>query len=316
MSSTFSRELAVSLSGSKEPGCEPSRSVRLIHSAARSFESTGRKSPATRTCEPSPPIACEQMEFLLTPSAEDSPARTSASPERRRALMAAAVAYGQSTPDLLASSDPATRSWRTSQHCLIEGLTAFSETWPRSGTMRSGIAYQLAPLAPRTSEIESGLWPTPVVPNGGRSVAHVSDWRGRSAYHNGKKVQVDLLQAVRRWPTPTAKDTSLTTDLAKIQKRREIQKAKGINGNGFGPSLGEAVRLVPTPTARDYRHPGRSRLERTGSKAGECLPQAIGGALNPMWVEWLMGFPLGWTDLGRSATRSSRKSRKSSGEQS
>jgi hypothetical protein len=23
----------------------------------------------------------------------------------------------------------------------------------------------------------------------------------------------------------------------------------------------------------------------------------IGGSLNPTWVEWLMGFPLGWTDL-------------------
>jgi hypothetical protein len=22
-----------------------------------------------------------------------------------------------------------------------------------------------------------------------------------------------------------------------------------------------------------------------------------GGKLNPMWVEWLMGWPLGWTDL-------------------
>ena len=35
---------------------------------------------------------------------------------------------------------------------------------------------------------------------------------------------------------------------------------------------------------------------------------ASGGQLNPTWVEWLMGFPLGWTDLGPSATRSSRKS--------
>jgi hypothetical protein len=23
----------------------------------------------------------------------------------------------------------------------------------------------------------------------------------------------------------------------------------------------------------------------------------IGGKLNPTWVEWLMGWPLGWTDL-------------------
>jgi hypothetical protein len=36
------------------------------------------------------------------------------------------------------------------------------------------------------------------------------------------------------------------------------------------------------------------------------------GALNPTWVEWLMGFPLGWTDLGPSETRSSRKSSSSS----
>jgi hypothetical protein len=36
------------------------------------------------------------------------------------------------------------------------------------------------------------------------------------------------------------------------------------------------------------------------------------GALNPTWVEWLMGFPLGWTDSGPSATRSSRKSSRSS----
>lgn len=27
------------------------------------------------------------------------------------------------------------------------------------------------------------------------------------------------------------------------------------------------------------------------------------GQLNPMWVEWLMGFPIGWTDCEPSATR-------------
>jgi DNA (cytosine-5)-methyltransferase 1 len=26
-------------------------------------------------------------------------------------------------------------------------------------------------------------------------------------------------------------------------------------------------------------------------------PELIGGQLNPMWVEWLMGWPLGMTDL-------------------
>jgi hypothetical protein len=31
-------------------------------------------------------------------------------------------------------------------------------------------------------------------------------------------------------------------------------------------------------------------------------PEAIGGQMNPQWVEWLMGFPLEWTDLEDSET--------------
>jgi hypothetical protein len=64
-----------------------------------------------------------------------------------------------------------------------------------------------------------------------------------------------------------------------------------------GWGLNSAVKLWPTPVRRDYRHPGKSRMERTGSKSGECLPQVVGGPLNPEWVEWLMGWPSGWTEL-------------------
>jgi hypothetical protein len=27
------------------------------------------------------------------------------------------------------------------------------------------------------------------------------------------------------------------------------------------------------------------------------LGEVVGGKLNPQWVEWLMGYPIGWTDL-------------------
>jgi len=40
-------------------------------------------------------------------------------------------------------------------------LQEFSETWPRSGMMQSGIVYQLQVLAHLTDEIESGLFATP-----------------------------------------------------------------------------------------------------------------------------------------------------------
>jgi len=267
MSSTFSAGSAVSASGLSEPECERSRSARSTRSAAASSRSTGRMSPAIPMSASSPPTASEQMALPLMSSAEASPARTSASPERARALRGAAAAYGRSTPDLLASFDPATSSWRTLQRCLVEGWTVFSETWPRSGLMRNGIAYALPTLAPLTSETDCGLWPTPMAGDGAKLDA--------------------TIPAIRR----------------RIARGRHI-------------GLAMQARLWPTPTARDFRHPGRSRMERTGGTQGECLPQAIGGALNPTWVEWLMGFPLGWTALEGSATPSSRRSRKSSGEQS
>ncbi len=37
------------------------------------------------------------------------------------------------------------------------------------------------------------------------------------------------------------------------------------------------------------------------------LGEKVGGQLNPTWVEWLMGFPLGWTDLEPLETPSFRR---------
>lgn len=58
-----------------------------------------------------------------------------------------------------------------------------------------------------------------------------------------------------------------------------------------GDGLATALARLPTLCARDHRYPGRSRMERTGSTAGECLPQVVGGPLNPEWCEWFMGVP-------------------------
>ena len=48
-------------------------------------------------------------------------------------------------------------------------------------------------------------WPTPNVPNGGRTTWH-AEQKGNSFYHNGQKVQLGLEQAVRLWATPSASD--------------------------------------------------------------------------------------------------------------
>lgn len=46
------------------------------------------------------------------------------------------------------------------------------------------------------------------------------------------------------------------------------------------------------------------RLNRRSLKAGAfSLNDQLGGRGNPEWIEWLMGFPTGWTDLKHSETQ-------------
>jgi len=59
-----------------------------------------------------------------------------------------------------------------------------------------------------------------------------------------------------------------------------------------GRSLATYARTFPTPTVcGNYNRKGASKT------SGDGLATQVGGKLNPMWVEWLMGWPLGWTDL-------------------
>ena len=65
-----------------------------------------------------------------------------------------------------------------------------------------------------------------------------------------------------------------------------------------------AKSLWPTPSASDNRDRGNlasPAIARRKAKGKQImLSQSVSpesGSLNPEWVEWLMGFPGGWTDL-------------------
>ena len=84
------------------------------------------------------------------------------------------------------------------------------------------------------------------------------------------------------------------------------QVAKSMNSLGK-PLLHMAALTWPTPCASDWKGSGKSgtlrdRLdyaaERGATKSNQYaeVPEN-GGKLSPTWVEWLMGWPLGWTDL-------------------
>jgi hypothetical protein len=231
------------------------------------------------------------------------------------------LASGVSFTDSLASYDRDSSSWRTSQLSLFGGLVEYLETWPRAGMTQSGIAFQRPPLAPLTDETESGLWPTPTLPNGGRALPEGTTRTGISP--DGKKRQVDLSQAVKRWPTPTVDDANnVTRQSGEFQSlTRAVMFPTPCATDGDKGGRGElrgfvtqtkgyrGGRMLPTPTVQDAENNGGSSQYERNSLP---LNAVVGGALNPTWVEWLMGYPLGWTDCGDSGTRSSRKSRSGS----
>ena len=93
-----------------------------------------------------------------------------------------------------------------------------------------------------------------------------------------------LATAVAKYPTPTA---SMVT-MADMEQARYAGN-KGSNR----PSYQDAKEMWATPTASV----GGPEPE---GKTGRKLVTQVGGSLNPTWVEWLMGWPLGWTDSAHS----------------
>jgi len=99
------------------------------------------------------------------------------------------------------------------------------------------------------------------------------------------------------WPTPRASDHKGST------RPDAMSKAAS---RGFNPNLPEAVGSGkwPTPCASDNRDRGNAsspaiarRIENGKQVMLSMCVSSENGRLNPMWVEWLMGWPLGLTDL-------------------
>lgn len=122
----------------------------------KSLPSTGPMLPGFEMCESAERVISQP----LTSWPAASLARTSATQGEEQGCQENEADYGLSSPVSFANFDLATSSWRTFQLSLLEGLTRYSERWPRSGTMRSGTVYRLPPLAPLINETGYSLWPT------------------------------------------------------------------------------------------------------------------------------------------------------------
>ena len=172
-------------------------------------------------------------------------------------------------------------------------------TWKGKATPAGRLYFQLVPSTPTIAETESGLWRTPAAMSGGTPKALLE---GQTTRPSGHKIQIRLQDQVRMWPTPQARDWRAGSHPESGRMKRKTRQ-------GWGSNLNDEVLKWPTPQDSDNKnrgHLGMPSVKRRKEKGKQLnlsmVASHVSGSLNPTWVEWLMGFPIGHTDLKPSGT--------------
>jgi hypothetical protein len=170
--------------------------------------------------------------------------------------------------------------------------------WPTpvasAGGLRGGSGVPVDLKARLNLQKRPVIWPTPVK-NESRAAGYTVE-TSRRHFLEGSH-QVHLAQAVRdpiMYPTPTCTQPKMPTATL-IDRMHDKQH----EGNTSVPLVEVLQRRKlaethPTPTLQGLR--GGSQTPHFPGKWG--TPDDIDyGDLNPAWVEWLMGWPIGWTGV-------------------
>lgn len=197
-------------------------------------------------------------------------------------------------------------------------------SWPTPTASRCGFNRSVAP-AGRVAKERPSLdtlgrnWATPMVSQRGRKVPEGTSPSGLTP--SGKKVTIDLNHQTKNWATPRVhgnsgggdrqKDGSITPNLASSAKNWATPHANchtGAGSKGTGSdNLQANASNWPTPKARDQKRLGGARnspnladlchsgLQDNPQKPGHDGRSNTGRHLNTLFVERLMGFPLGWS---------------------
>lgn len=162
-------------------------------------------------------------------------------------------------------------------------------TWKPKDTKQGALLFRLSPQTPRTEEIAAGLLHTPTAKANQMAPSMDSGWNEplwatpNTMDHLPQRSEESLKKMAQGHRKGRALPSNLReqVDPETVRKWQEAQEPK----------------MYPTPAHRDYKGmSGKGRQERKGNPK-DTLPNAVGGSLNPPWVEWLMGYPVGYTDL-------------------
>ena len=233
---------------------------------------------------------CEQLTLFQ----EDSPASHSVWLESRK-VKGTTVTCGLKCSELSESCARIASSVRTYLESSSLPPGRWQRIWSAQAITLSCLILKLRLSELGTEEAGCSLWATPNTMDG-------MDCRSYEAMkaqaHGGRKnrrrpsnlrEQVDPLMCrayedaaaeARIFPTPCAMDAAT--------ERMKSTQQKGCGRHSL--NLPAAVKLYTTPRAADSEG-------STGGNNHRSLRTDVNGQLNPTWVEWLMGFPTGWTDL-------------------
>jgi DNA (cytosine-5)-methyltransferase 1 len=246
------------------------------------------------------PLTESRGEELLTLYLGAFHAPTFPQQEKEQELMEKPLECGEKWRGSFTKYDPDTSLWRTHQCSLLGDLEEFSETWPQWGLMRNGESWEQRTLEHRIRGTGFGL-----SPNGVDSF-HTPNTTGLDGGSNSRKA---LKQRIDKWPTPTSSDWMNPKQNGIEHTNNRFVRTSLTTGTKFGAKLSDAVNLEmkknwPTPQVADYKdrgnlsNPSIQRRMEIGKQVNlqMCVSQTS-GQLNPVWVEWLMGWPQGWTEL-------------------
>jgi hypothetical protein len=151
----------------------------------------------------------------------------------------------------------------------LRSVTSFASYDPDSSSWRTFQGSLLAEW-----ETYSETWP----PSGMT--------RNGTAYQRPTSVPPIYATASGLLPTPTTLDHV-------VKRTTHAGGNLTLQGAVSGVNPVDAARLWPTPGAANPNDNARGSNAR---KAAQANGTYISGQLNPAWVEWLMGYPAGWTD--------------------
>ena len=228
--------------------------------------------------------------------------------------------------------DQDSSSWKTSQRSLITGWTSFSESFTRQGYMNAnGHVFQRQWLEPVTKETGGGQLPTPRAQEPGRTNIGYGDSLKEGVC---KQIGIPTSKYPTLLPTPNTMDHLPQRSPEALKRQMEGPR----KGRTKLANLREAVNpetqrlfnsMLPTPAVcydsiyydnspnKDKRHnkglathmvdqlstPREPEWKEQGYPSGvmneTCSPQTGEAThLNPSFVEEMMAYPVGWSDLG------------------